>query len=71
MPWNVDINVTGTSSGAEGTVVVDLECSQECEDITASGTNITSPRGPATYVCKNIASESEVRGRECALRPLG
>ncbi|KAI0732704.1 pectin lyase-like protein [Fomitopsis betulina] len=54
------INVTGTSSGAAGTVVVDLDCSQECEDITASGINITSPKGPATYVCKNVASEDEL-----------
>ncbi|KAH9919866.1 glycoside hydrolase family 28 protein [Fomitopsis serialis] len=53
-------NVTGTSSGDEGTVVVDLECSQECEDITASGIDITSPKGPATYVCQNIASENEL-----------
>ncbi|KZT71881.1 glycoside hydrolase family 28 protein [Daedalea quercina L-15889] len=54
------INVTGSSSGAEGTVVVDLECSQECEDITASGINITSPMGSPTYVCENVASEDEL-----------
>lgn len=66
--WHADINVTGTSSGAAGTVVVDLDCSQECEDITASGINITSPKGPATYVCKNVASEDEVSGmRICVL----
>ncbi|KAH9833270.1 pectin lyase-like protein [Rhodofomes roseus] len=59
------INVTGTSSGAEGTVVVDLECSQECEDITASGIDVTSPDGPATYVCKNIASTDEL-GFNCS-----
>ncbi|GBE83849.1 Probable exopolygalacturonase [Sparassis crispa] len=54
------INITGTSSGAEGTVVADLECSAECQDITAEGTNLTSPRGNATYICKNIASETEL-----------
>ena len=60
-----DINVTGTSSGKEGSVVVDLECSDTCEDITATGTNITSKEGTATFVCKNIASTSEV----CFFRP--
>lgn len=55
-----DINVTGTSSGAEGSVVVDLECSAECEDITATGTDLRSPNGTATYICENIATVSEV-----------
>ena len=41
--------------------MVDLECSDTCEDITATGTNITSKEGTATFVCKNIASTSEVR----------
>ncbi|KAM5537637.1 hypothetical protein V8D89_008715 [Ganoderma adspersum] len=54
------INVTGTSSGREGSVVVDIECSDTCEDITATGTNITSKDGTATYVCKDIASTSEL-----------
>lgn len=42
-------------------MVVDLECSAECQDITATGTNLTAPNGTATYVCKNIASTAEVR----------
>jgi len=50
------INVHGTSSGAEKTVVVDMVCSAECMDITAKGTDITSPVGPATYVCQNVQS---------------
>ncbi|KAI0918829.1 hypothetical protein AcW1_009462 [Taiwanofungus camphoratus] len=54
------INVTGMSSGNEGSVVVDLECSAECQDITATGTNLTAPNGTATYVCKNIASTAEL-----------
>ncbi|KAH7925795.1 glycoside hydrolase family 28 protein [Leucogyrophana mollusca] len=52
------ININGTSSGAEGSVVVDLECSTECQDITATNIHLTSPDGNATYVCANIASES-------------
>ncbi|KAI0077403.1 pectin lyase-like protein [Panus rudis PR-1116 ss-1] len=54
------INVTGTSSGAEGDVVVDMECSAQCNDITATGTHITSPNGTATYVCKNIMSANQL-----------
>ena len=41
--------------------MVDMECSAECTDITATGTNITSPKGPAVFVCANIMSENEVR----------
>jgi len=48
------INVRGTSSGAEGSVVVDLECSANCTDITAKGTHLSSPTGAASYICKNI-----------------
>lgn len=55
---SLDINVTGTSSGKVGKVVVDLECSAECYDITATGTNLTSPKGQAVYYCKNVASET-------------
>ncbi|EMD35621.1 glycoside hydrolase family 28 protein [Gelatoporia subvermispora B] len=55
------INVTGTSSGANGDIVVDMECSTECQDITATGTHISPPNGTAEYVCKNIASTAEVR----------
>lgn len=60
-PGLSDINVTGTSSGKEGSVVVDLECSAECEDITAVGIHLAAPNGTAEYVCANIASVSEVR----------
>jgi len=54
------INVTGTSSGNEGSVVVDLKCSDVCQDITAVDTNLTSPSGNATYVCVNIASAAKL-----------
>ncbi|KAH9940304.1 pectin lyase-like protein [Amylocystis lapponica] len=54
------INITGTSSGREGSVVVDLECSAECQDITAVGTALSPPNGTATYVCANIASVSQL-----------
>ncbi|KAI0631224.1 pectin lyase-like protein [Trametes polyzona] len=54
------INVTGTSSGREGAVVVDLECSDTCEDITARGTRLASPGGAASFVCKNIASTAQL-----------
>ncbi|KAI0828649.1 pectin lyase-like protein [Trametes gibbosa] len=54
------INVTGTSSGREGAVVVDLECSDTCQDITAEDTHLSSPKGNATFVCKNIASTAEL-----------
>ncbi|KAF8836104.1 glycoside hydrolase family 28 protein [Paxillus ammoniavirescens] len=52
------INVHGTSSGKEGDLVAELECSSECYDITATGTNLTSPKGPAVYYCQNIANET-------------
>ncbi|KIP03359.1 glycoside hydrolase family 28 protein [Phlebiopsis gigantea 11061_1 CR5-6] len=55
------INVTGTSSGKEKQVVVDIECSAECADITATGTDIQPPSGSAEYVCANVASTDEVR----------
>ncbi|OJT08832.1 hypothetical protein TRAPUB_259 [Trametes pubescens] len=54
------INVTGTSSGKEGAVVVDLECSDTCQDITAEDTHLSSPSGNATFVCKNIASTTQL-----------
>ncbi|KAI0760371.1 pectin lyase-like protein [Fomes fomentarius] len=54
------INVTGTSSGKEGRVVVDMECSATCEDITAVDTHLNSPDGSPAYVCKNIASEAQL-----------
>ncbi|RDX42441.1 pectin lyase-like protein [Lentinus brumalis] len=55
-------NVTGTSSGAEGSVVVDIECSATCNDITATGTHLTAG-GNATsteYICKNIATQAQL-----------
>jgi len=54
------INVTGTSSGAEGTVVVDMQCSANCTDITATGTNLRPPNGTATYICKEIVSTDKL-----------
>ncbi|KAI0642765.1 pectin lyase-like protein [Trametes meyenii] len=54
------INVTGTSSGKEGPVVVDLECSDTCEDITAVNTHISTLKGAPEYVCKNIASTNQL-----------
>ncbi|KZT12140.1 glycoside hydrolase family 28 protein, partial [Laetiporus sulphureus 93-53] len=56
------IDVTGLSSDAEGTVVVDIDCSQEREDITATGTNLTSqsPDGTAIYICTNVATVDEL-----------
>ncbi|KAI0346446.1 pectin lyase-like protein [Trametopsis cervina] len=54
------INITGTSSGHNGNVVASLKCSQGCDDITATGTHLTSPKGPATYVCQNITSVQEL-----------
>jgi len=54
------INVYGTSSGADGSTVVSLVCSEECEDITATGTHLTAPDGDATYTCQNIATLNEL-----------
>ena len=59
---HTDYNVTGTSSGAEGSVVVDLECSATCDGITATGTHLTAGGNSMTaeYVCKNIATQDQV-----------
>lgn len=54
----LDINVTSMSSGKAGNVVVQLECSAECYDITATGINLTSPDGQPAYYCQNIANET-------------
>lgn len=54
------INVTGTSSGKEKNVVVDMECSAECTNITATGTHIVPPSGSAEFVCANIATVNEL-----------
>ncbi len=40
--------------------MVDLECSDTCQDITAEDTHLSSPSGNATFVCKNIASTTQV-----------
>ncbi|KAJ3552519.1 hypothetical protein NM688_g4112 [Phlebia brevispora] len=48
------IDVTGTSSGADGSVIVDIECSSQCSNVTAYGTDITSPNGPATFICQDV-----------------
>ncbi|EGN97570.1 glycoside hydrolase family 28 protein [Serpula lacrymans var. lacrymans S7.3] len=53
-------NFSGTSSGAEGTMVVDLNCTMACTDITAGDINLTSPNGAATYFCRNVTSTSEL-----------
>jgi len=55
-----DIDVTGTSSGNEGTLVVEIECSQQCQNITAVGTHLAPPNGTASYVCENVASAAEL-----------
>ncbi|KZS92111.1 pectin lyase-like protein [Sistotremastrum niveocremeum HHB9708] len=57
------IDITGTSSGAEKSLVVSLECSEPCMDITAKGTHIEPPSkyGAPTYICQNITSTSQVR----------
>jgi len=52
------INVTGVSSGKEGNVVVELDCSSECYGITATCTDLTSPDSQAVYHCQNIADET-------------
>ncbi|KAN0078074.1 polygalacturonase [Tylopilus felleus] len=52
------INVTGTSSGNSGNVVVELKCSAECYGITATGINLSSPDCPAVYYCQNVANET-------------
>ncbi|GJJ10571.1 hypothetical protein Clacol_004798 [Clathrus columnatus] len=55
-------NITGTASAAEKGVVVSLECSQPCNDITAQGINIVPPAPfHATFLCSNITSINEVR----------
>ena len=54
----LDINVTGMSSGKEGDVVVELECSAECSGFTATCTDLTSPDYQAVYYCQNIADET-------------
>ncbi|GJJ09196.1 hypothetical protein Clacol_003418 [Clathrus columnatus] len=54
-------NITGTASSAEKGVVVSLECSQPCNDITAQGVSIVPPAPfKAQFVCSNITSINEL-----------
>ena len=53
-------NIWGTSSGAEGTVVVDLTCSPNavCSNIHLSRINLTSPAGsPPEIICDGIEGD--------------
>lgn len=54
------IDVTGTSSGAEGQVVVSLVCSALCDDFSSRGTHILPPTGQPVYDCANIVSEKSL-----------
>jgi polygalacturonase len=51
------INVTGTSTSKE---VVSLVCSDICQDITATGTNLVGTSGTSEYYCTNIASTADL-----------
>jgi len=54
-------HVFGTASTAAKGVVVSLVCSDTCEDITATNTNLTAPSpANATYICSNIASTDQL-----------
>ncbi|KII83966.1 glycoside hydrolase family 28 protein [Plicaturopsis crispa FD-325 SS-3] len=53
------INVHGASSGSQNATVATLQCSNECEDITAAGTNLTAPGyADPVYLCADLADES-------------
>jgi len=56
------INVSGTSSGKNNATVVQMECSAQCTDITATGTSLYAPAlyWEPVYLCQNIASESSL-----------
>ncbi|KAI0087365.1 pectin lyase-like protein [Irpex rosettiformis] len=54
------LNVTGTSSGHNGDIVVSLKCSEQCNNITATGTHLAAPDGAAAYICQNITSVQEL-----------
>lgn len=53
------IDIIGTSSGKEGGLLVDFECSSAlpCHDITATGTHLApgTNSAEAVYYCKNVA----------------
>ncbi|KIJ40048.1 glycoside hydrolase family 28 protein [Sphaerobolus stellatus SS14] len=45
--------------------VVSLTCSDVCQYITATDTQLTAPSSPnVTYVCSNIASTKQFIGKE-------
>jgi polygalacturonase len=52
------IDVTGT--GSKNKEVVSLVCSDICQDITATGTNLVGSSGNSEYFCTNIASTSSL-----------
>ncbi|KAF3933818.1 Exopolygalacturonase [Dactylellina cionopaga] len=52
------INVQGT--GSKSSEVVDMECSQICNGITATGTKLVGTKGTAEFICVNIASTAEL-----------
>ncbi|WRT66874.1 uncharacterized protein IL334_003837 [Kwoniella shivajii] len=56
------INVTGTASGlVANNTVATLECSAECVDITASGTQLAPKNGTVgsgKYLCANLQNET-------------
>ncbi|EPS37592.1 hypothetical protein H072_8720 [Dactylellina haptotyla CBS 200.50] len=52
------INVQGT--GSKSTEVVDMECSQICDNISATGTKLVGTKGTAEFICVNIASTAQL-----------
>jgi len=56
-------NITGTSSGAEKSVVANLKCSPgaTCDDITVDGFNVVPPTKflPPTTVCTNLQLQGD------------
>lgn len=57
-----DIDVHGTGSGKNTNIVAQMECSAECKDITAQGTNLLPPAfyTTAKYLCLNIDTPKKV-----------
>lgn len=52
------INVTGT--GTKSKEVVSLVCSDVCDDITATGTDLVGTSGSSEYYCTNIESTADL-----------
>lgn len=52
------IDVTGT--GTKSKEVVSLVCSDVCDDITATGTNLVGSSGSSEYFCTNIGSTANL-----------